>query len=168
MNDGSINENRDGPARVAEAIRICGLEASFEHFAVATSSAIDAAAALRCELGQIVKTLILLAEKRPTVVLVPGDRQVDMTALAKFLAIPRKRLKMVPTEQVLNLTGYPVGGIPPVGLPGKWDVIADKGLMRFSRVWAAAGAIDTLFCTNTEKLIEATQAQIASIGKAQG
>ncbi|HCV00728.1 MAG: hypothetical protein CL897_01075 [Dehalococcoidia bacterium] len=165
VNNGNANGNMDGPARVAKAISICGLEASIERFDDGTSTAIDAAAALKCELGQIVKTLVLLAEKRPTAVLVPGDRQVDMAALARLLGIPRKRLKMVPLEQVLNLTGYPVGGVPPVGLPGQWDVIAEKSLMRFSKVWAAAGAIDALFCTSPEKLLEATQAQLASFGK---
>ena len=157
-----------GPERVAEALRACGIEAPVERFADGTATAVDAANALGCELGQIVKTLILLADGRPTAVLVAGDRQADTAALARLLGVSRKRLKMASPDRVLELTGYRVGGVPPVGLPGEWDLIADDSLRRFSRVWAAAGASDALFGTGTDELAAATGAQWAAIGKARG
>ena len=107
------------------------------------------------------KTLILLADGRPTAVLVAGDRQADTAALARLLGVSRKRLKMASPEKVLELTGFRVGGVPPVGLPGEWDLIADDSLARFSRVWAAAGASDALFGTGTDELVAATGAQWA-------
>lgn len=155
----------DGPARVAEALRARGLPAPIERFPEGTATAQDAANALGCELGQIVKTLILLADGRPTAALVAGDRQADTAALAKLLGVSRKRLKLARAERVLELTGYRVGGVPPVGLPGEWDVIADDSLLRFTRVWAAAGASDALFGAGTEELLAATGAQVAAIGK---
>ncbi len=154
-----------GPERVAEALRACGIESPVERFADGTATARDAANALGCELGQIVKTLILLADGRPTAALVAGDRQADTAALARLLGVSRKRLKMATAEQVFELTGYRVGGVPPVGLPGEWDLIADDSLARFSRVWAAAGASDALFGAGTEELVAATGAQWAAIGK---
>ncbi len=158
----------DGPARVAEAMQACGLEAPIERFADGTATALDAATALGCELGQIVKTLVMLADGRPTAVLVAGDRQADTAALARLLGVSRKRLKMASAERVLELTGYRVGGVPPVGLPGEWDVIADESLMRFTQVWAAAGASDALFGAGTDELLAATGAQLAAVGKVRG
>ena len=95
----------DGPARVAEAMRARGLTAPIERFADGTATALDAANALGCELGQIVKTLVMLADGRPTAVLVAGDRQADTAALARLLGVSRKRLKMASAERVLELTG---------------------------------------------------------------
>lgn len=161
-------DERDGPERVAKAMRRCGLNAPIERFPEGTATAKDAAAALGCELGQIVKTLILLADGRPTAVLVAGDRQADTAALARLLGVARKRLKMATAEQVFELTGFRVGGVPPVGLPGDWDIIADDSLMRFSRVWAAAGASDSLFGAGTDELVAATGAQLAAAGKTRG
>ena len=164
MSDNS-GSGTDGPQRVEEAIRACGLTAPIERFPAGTATAIDAANALGCELGQIVKTLILLADGRPTAVLVAGDRQADTGALARLLGVSRKRLKMATADRVFELTGYRVGGVPPVGLPGEWDVIADESLTRFSRVWAAAGASDALFGAGTDELLGAAGAQLAAISK---
>ena len=158
----------DGPALVAEAMLARGLESRIERFPEGTATAMEAAAALGCGLGQIVKTLILLADGRPTAVLVAGDRQADTAALARLLGVSRKRLKMATAEQVFELTGYQVGGVPPVGLPGEWDIIADDSLTRFTEVWAAAGASDALFGADTGKLLEATKAQLAAVGKVRG
>lgn len=157
-----------GPERVAEALRACGIESPVERFADGTATAQDAANALGCELGQIVKTLILLADGRPTAALVAGDRQADTAALARLLGVSRKRLKMATADQVFELTGYRVGGVPAVGLPGDWDLIADDSLARFARVWAAAGASDALFGAGTDQLVAATGAQWATIGKTRG
>ncbi len=158
-------ETIDGPERVAEAMRACGIESPIERFAAGTATAMDAASALGCELGQIVKTLVMLADGRPTAVLVAGDRVADTRALARLLGVSRKRLKMATADQVFELTGYRVGGVPPVGLPGEWDVIADDSLGRFSAVWAAAGASDALFGAGTDELVAATGAQLATIAK---
>lgn len=166
MSDGE--PTTDGPGRVAEAMRARGLTSPIERFAEGTATAMAAANALGCELGQIVKTLILLADGRPTVVLAAGDRQVDTAALARLLGVSRKRLKMASAEQVLELTGYRVGGVPPVGLPDEWDVIADDSLERFTQVWAAAGASDALFGAGRAELLAATGAQVATISRTRG
>ena len=55
-----------------------------------------------------------------------------------------------------------------MGLPGEWDVIADESLMRFTQVWAAAGASDALFGAGTDELLAATGAQLAAVGKVRG
>lgn len=154
--------------RVQEAMRQLGLPGDVVLFGETTATAEDAAAAVGCELGQIVKTLVFLADERATVVLSAGDRQVDTAALAQLVGVGRKRLRMGTREQVLALTGFEVGGVSPLGMPAKHDVIADQSLRRFGVVWAAAGAHNAVFQVATEALGEATDAQWAAITREPG
>ena len=149
--------------RVQAAIDALGLESRVERFAASTATAEEAAAAVGCELGQIVKTLFFLADGRPTIVLVAGDRQADTAALAEVLGVPRKKLRMGSPETVLESTGFAVGGVAPVGLLTPCDVLADESLSRFDRIWAAAGERDAVFGANTEALVMAVNGQWAAI-----
>ncbi|MCA9846003.1 MAG: YbaK/EbsC family protein, partial [Dehalococcoidia bacterium] len=92
--------------RVREALRDLAIDEDVVEFAESTATAADAAKAVGCELGQIVKTLFFLANGRPTVVLAAGDRHVDTAKLAPILGVGRKKLKMGTPEQVLEHTGY--------------------------------------------------------------
>lgn len=155
----------DGVTRVEAALRAHGIASRVERFPAGTATAADAAAAVGCEPGQIVKTLVFLAAGRPTVALAAGDRQIDTAALARLLGVSRKRLRLAPPAEVLARTGYAVGGVPPLGLPDGWDVVADESLGRFRRVWAAAGADDAVFAVDTDALLNACRAQRAAIAR---
>jgi prolyl-tRNA editing enzyme YbaK/EbsC (Cys-tRNA(Pro) deacylase) len=154
--------------RVQAAIDALGLESEIERFAASTATAEEAAAAVGCELGQIVKTLFFLADGRPTVVLVAGDRQADTAALAEVLGVARKKLRMGSPETVLETTGFAVGGVSPVGLLTPCDVIADVTLRRFGRVWAAAGEKNAIFGASTEAMVTAVNGQWAAIVRPVG
>ena len=151
--------------RVNAALEALGLPGRVVEFEASTHTASEAAAAVGCELGQIVKTLFFLADGRPTLALVAGDRQVDTARLAELLGIRRKKLKMGAPEEVLLRTGYPVGGVSPVGLTASCDVVVDDSLRRFGEVWAAAGAGNAVFPAQTEELIGAIDGQWASIAR---
>lgn len=154
------------PEHVQQSLEALGLPGRVRVFDEAsTHTAQEAADAVGCELGQIVKTLFFMADGRPTVALVAGDRQADTSALATLLGVGRKKLKMGTPEQVLATTGYAVGGVAPVGWPQQCDTIADESLQRFSEIWAAAGAPNAVFPASTQQLIEAIGAQWASIVK---
>lgn len=150
---------------VRNALTDLGLPAELKEFDASTHTAQDAADAVGCELGQIVKTLFFLADGRPTLVLVAGDRQADTALLAQIVGVGRKKLKMGSPEQVLQFTGYPVGGVAPVGTPEKCDVIIDESLQRFQTVWAAAGSPNAVFQAGTDELVNATSGQLAAITK---
>src|SRR6185436_13912919 len=126
--------------RVQSALETLGLPGRVRVFDEAsTHTAQEAADAVGCQLGQIVKTLFFMADGRPTMALVAGDRQVDTAALAELVGIGRKRLKMGSPEEVRAATGYEVGGVAPVGWPAACDVVADESLRRFDDIWASAG-----------------------------
>ena len=145
--------------RVREALRDLAIDEDVVEFAESTATAADAAKAVGCELGQIVKTLFFLANGRPTVVLAAGDRHVDTAKLAPILGVGRKKLKMGTPEQVLEHTGYVLGGVAPFGMPAKHDVIVDESLKRFERVWAAAGTPSAVVGIATERLVTAIGGQ---------
>ena len=149
--------------RVAAALEALRLPAKVVEFDASTATAEAAAAAVGCELGQIVKTLVFLADGRPTMVLAAGDRLVDTAKLAELLGVSRKRLKMGSADEVLAMTGYPVGGVSPVGGLTRCDVVADASLGRFERVWAAAGGPHAVFGIGREELVSATRAQWGAI-----
>ncbi len=151
--------------RVRQALAALGLPARILSFDGTTATAQEAAEAVGCELGQIVKTLFFLADGRPTVALVAGDRQVDTAALAGLLGVGRKKLKMGTPAEVLDHTGFEVGGVAPVGHPREHDVVVDESLARFERVWAAAGAHNAVFEAITRDLVAAINGQWAAITK---
>lgn len=152
--------------RVRAALATLALEAEVQRFAESTATAGEAAAAVGCETGQIIKTLFFLADGRPTVVLVAGDRQADTALLAQLLGIGRKKLKMGSPAEVLERTGFAVGGVSPVGLLTPCDIVVDESLLRFQRVWAAAGAHDAVFGVELASLVTAINGQWATITRA--
>ncbi len=118
----------EAPEHVQQALATLGLPGRVRTFDESTHTAQEAANAVGCELGQIVKTLFFMAEGRPTMALVAGDRQVDTAALAELVGVGRKKLKMGTPEEVLETTGYRVGGVAPVGWPKPCDIVAPPGV----------------------------------------
>ncbi|MEO6398311.1 MAG: YbaK/EbsC family protein [Tepidiformaceae bacterium] len=149
--------------RVRAALRNLGLPGEATEMDASTRTAEEAAAACGCERGQIVKTLFFFADGRPTVVLAAGDRQVDTALLAQLVGVGRKKLRMGTAEEVLAHTGFPVGGVSPVGQLNPSDVVVDESLQRFENVWAAAGAGNAVFPVATEALVNAVRGQWAAI-----
>ncbi len=152
--------------RVRAALKAFGLPSELTEFDASTRTAQEAADAIGCELGQIVKTLFFLADGRPTMTLVAGDRQADTSLVAQLVGVGRKKLKMGSPEQVLEYTGYELGGVSPLGTVTPCDVVIDQSLQRFETIWAAAGNGHTVFPIGTDDLIRATQGQLAAITKA--
>ena len=111
-------------------------------FSESTHTAEDAAAAVGAELGQIVKSLVFVAPGsdgtlEPVLCLVSGPNRVDIARLAAVIGEPDVR--RATAGEARDLTGYTIGGIPPIGHPRSMRVIMDPDLGRFQVVWAAAG-----------------------------
>ena len=154
------------PEHVQAALASLGLAGVVRTFDEAsTHTAQEAADAVGCALGQIVKTLFFVADGRPTMALVAGGRQGDTAALAQLIGVGRKKLKMGSPDEVRAVTGYEVGGVSPVGLAQPCDIVVDDSLRRFDEVWAAAGAANAVFPARTEDLVSAIGGQWASIVK---
>jgi prolyl-tRNA editing enzyme YbaK/EbsC (Cys-tRNA(Pro) deacylase) len=133
-------------ARLAERLRLRGLEIDVRTLSASARTARLAAEALEVEVGQIVKSLVFLRHGQPVMVLCAGDRRVDADRLG---------LARAPADQVRELTGFSIGGIPPLGHDVELPTTIDESLRRFDIVWAAAGTPHDVFAVRTAALISA-------------
>ncbi len=117
-----------------------------------TRTAADAAAAIGCEEAAIVKSMVFMADERPVLVLMAGDRRVDTARLAAACGADVTRRASL--DEVRLHTGYAAGGTPPIGHPAPLTVLADVSLRRNDPVWAAAGTPTTVFSVAPETLGE--------------
>lgn len=143
------------------------LEIEIIEFASSTATSQQAADNVRCELGQIVKSLGFLIEKsKPILVLASGDQSVDDRKLASLFHVGRKKVRMMNPEQCLSILGYSPGGVPPLG-HRKLDipVIIDDNLRRYDIVYAAGGAANAIFPIELAVLRQVTKADFADIAR---
>jgi Cys-tRNA(Pro) deacylase len=143
-----------GPQRVQAALRELGVEIEILELEASTRTAQQAADAIGTELGSIVKSLVFLADGKPIVVLVAGDRRADPARL-KALSGAR-RVMIADADQVRQATGYAIGGVPPLGHKTPLPVWIDRSLGRFEIVYAAAGGPRSIFPIGYAELVELT------------
>lgn len=152
--------------RVIDAASRKGVTLDVRVFSESTHTAADAAAAVDAELGQIVKSLVFVAPERdrslePIVCLVAGPNRVD---LARLAAVTGERdVRRATAAEARDLTGYTIGGIPPIGFPRPVRVIMDPDLGRFQVVWAAAGTPTAVFPVPPATLRMLANATVAPI-----
>jgi prolyl-tRNA editing enzyme YbaK/EbsC (Cys-tRNA(Pro) deacylase) len=133
------------------------------HFSQSTATALEAAETVGCPVGAIVKSLLFLVDGRPVLVLVAGDRQVSDTKLSARFNSGRKRVRMGDAATVLALTGYGVGGVPPIGHITVLDALMDASLQRFEMLYAAAGTARTVFAVTPGDLRRITDAEVDDV-----
>ncbi|QKV92927.1 YbaK/EbsC family protein [Streptomyces sp. NA02950] len=129
--------------RFADALRELGLEVEVRGFPEAVRTAAQAAAALGCELSQIVKSLVFEADGEPVLVLMDGASRVDVERVRDELGAGAVR--RADPALVRETTGYAIGGVPPFGHRVRTRVLADRRLLGHATVWAAAGTPHTVF-----------------------
>lgn len=159
--------DRERIERVRAALAAHGIDAVIIEASDSTHTAEEAAAAAGCELGQIVKTLVVYAAGTPIFVFVAGDRRLNDRALAGRFGVGRKQIKLASAEQVLQLTGYPVGGVSPFGAPTGTHValpaLIDASFARFETIWVAAGTPRAIFPMQRADLQRLTNAEVADV-----
>jgi len=115
----------------------------------------EAATSLNCEVGSIVKSLLLRTEENFILCLVSGDKRCSLNKVKKLLK--KKDVAMADAEQVKNQTGFSIGGVSPVAHLNKNKVLIDVSLSRYEHVYAAAGHPHTIFKINYKQLIKLTK-----------
>ena len=138
-----------------------GLDISVVELDKSTRTAQLAAEAIGTELGSIVKSLVFLADGRPALVLVAGDRRADTKKLAQVLEA--KKVKIADADTVRAETGFAIGGVPPVGHHTPLLTIIDRSLGRFETVYAAAGSPRAVFPIAYDLLLQVTAGQVADV-----
>jgi prolyl-tRNA editing enzyme YbaK/EbsC (Cys-tRNA(Pro) deacylase) len=124
------------------------------------ATAKDAAKAVGCELGAIVKSLVFLVGDRFALVLIAGDRTCAPENLARVLNL-KGAARLAEPGEVRFATGFAPGGVAPVGLARKLPCVLDRSLKRFETVFAAAGHPHCVFSTTVDALKEMTGAIVS-------
>ena len=114
----------------------------------------DAATALECEVGAIVKSLVLRADKDFLLCLIAGDKRCSLNKLKKIIG--KKDVCMAEAEQVKLQTGFSIGGVAPVAHLKKLEILIDNSLSRFENVFAAAGHPNSIFKISYSQLLKMT------------
>ena len=136
------------------------LSVTVKAFPDGTRTATDAARAVGCELGQIVKSLVFVAGGRPVVALVSGSNRLDEQRLGSVAGLP---VTKADAEIARSSTGYSIGGVPPFGHATDVPVFMDRDLFGYDVVWAAAGRPDSVFEISPERLRELSGATIIDL-----
>jgi Cys-tRNA(Pro) deacylase len=149
---------------VEQFARYCkdnGLDISVIELDKSTRTAQLAAEAIGTELGSIVKSLVFLADGKPALVLVAGDKRADTKKLAQVLEAGK--VKIADADTVRAETGFAIGGVPPVGHHTPLLTLIDQSLSRFETVYAAAGSPRAVFPIAYDMLLGLTAGQVADV-----
>lgn len=149
--------------RFEEAAREAGLEVQVRRFPEGTKTAADAARAIGCEVAQIVKSLVFVADGEPVIALTSGANRADVERLAAVLGV--REVRRATAEEAREATGFAIGGTPPLGHPRALRMVLDEDLLAHDEVWAAAGTPDSVFPATPEELRRVTGAEMASFAE---
>ena len=136
-----------------------GLELDVIEYPDGTRTAVEAAAAVGCDVGQIVKSLIFSVDDELVLALTSGSNRVDTVALTR--AAGGQRCSRADADDVRSTTGYAIGGVPPFGHANPVRSFFDSDLAAYPVVWAAAGTPRHVFSIDPKELLRLTEATVA-------
>ena len=143
--------NKEPVQRVVKVLSNFDNSLKVETLNSSARTAKDAAISLKCEVGAIVKSLLLRTEENFILCLVAGDKRCSLNKVKKLLK--KKDVSMADAEQVKNQTGFSIGGVSPIANLNKNKILIDASLSRYEHVYAAAGHPNTIFKISYKQLI---------------
>jgi prolyl-tRNA editing enzyme YbaK/EbsC (Cys-tRNA(Pro) deacylase) len=149
--------------KVQNALRERGFgELRIVEMPTSTRTAQEAASAVGCSVGQIVKSLIFRGAEsgKPYLFLVSGANRVDEAKVGERLG---ERLERAKPEWVREVSGFAIGGVPPVGHTMPMEAFIDPDLLRYGQVWAAAGTPNALFALDPRQLVTLTRGRVMAV-----
>jgi prolyl-tRNA editing enzyme YbaK/EbsC (Cys-tRNA(Pro) deacylase) len=137
----------------SEARRL-GLSPRVREFPQGTKTAEDAARAVGCQVGQIVKSLVFVAGERPFLALTSGPNRADTGRLSALMG--GGPVRRATPDEAREATGFAIGGTPPFGHPRPLRVLVDRDLLNYRELWAAAGTPNAVFPIGPDDLVRAS------------
>ena len=147
--------NKESVKRVVKVLNNFDNSLKVEALNSSARTAKDAATALNCEVGAIVKSLLLRTDDSFILCLVSGDKRCSLNKVKKILN--KKDVSMSDAEQVKIQTGFSIGGVSPVAHLNQIKILIDSSLSRYENVYAAAGHPNSIFKIGYKQLIELTK-----------
>ena len=153
--------NKEPVKRVIETLNKFNKNLKVQILEKTARTAKEAANALNCEEGAIVKSLVFKSETGFLICLVSGDKRCSLNKLKKVIS--KKDVSMASADDVKAQTGFTIGGVSPVGHINDLNIIIDRTLERFQIVYAAAGHPNSIFKIDISKLKELTKGRVEDI-----
>lgn len=156
------NQLSSSALKVQQTLDAFGLKVQVMEMPDSTRTAQDAAQAIGCLVGQIVKSLVFKTKRsrRPILVVASGQNRVDERKLEALLQEP---LGKADADFVRQQTGFAIGGVPPVGHAMPIETFVDKDLLQYESIWAAAGTPRAVFRLTPAELVKITGGKVVDI-----
>ena len=155
--------NKEPVKRVIEALSNFNKNLKVQILEKTARTAKEAAIALNCAEGAIVKSLLIKTDDTFVLCLISGDKRCSLNKLKKITG--KKDVCMANAESVKTLTGFTIGGVSPIGLNNKIEIMIDNQLSRFKEIYAAAGHPNAIFKIDLENLVRITSGKIMEISE---
>jgi len=148
--------------RFQDALKGLGFSLQVVELPDSTRTAVEAAQAIGCQLGQIVKSLVFKAKRseRPVLVIASGTNRVNERVIEALIGEP---LGKADADFVRQRTGFVIGGVPPVGHTEPLQTFVDQDLLAFDEIWAAAGTPNAVFRLTPHDLVRMTGGEVIKI-----
>ena len=148
--------------KIQDLLNLLGYKLNVIEHAESTRTAQEAADRAGCELGQIVKSLIFKGKttNKPILVLTSGANRVDEKRIREYAG---ESIGKADADFVRAVTGYAIGGVPPLGHVQKMETYIDEDFLQFQTVWAAAGTPNAIFELTMEDLQKLTSGKIVMV-----
>lgn len=148
--------------KVQQALEAKGFTLQVVELPASTRTAVEAAQAVGCQVGQIVKSLIFKAKRseRPILVVASGANRVNERLIENQIGEP---LGKADADFVRQRTGFAIGGVPPVGHSEMVETFIDEDLLQYDEIWAAAGTPNAVFRLSPDDLVHMTGGQVVKI-----
>lgn len=150
--------------QIIEAGKALGIVVEPRRFPEGTRTAADAAAAVGCDVAQILKSLVFGSDRGVLLFLVSGANRLDLELGARAAGVDA--LRKADADEAKRATGFSIGATPPFGHPEPIPTFMDEQLLSYAEVWAAAGRNDSVFPVSPEILKEAIGATVTSLAEA--
>lgn len=157
-----LNNLSPSARKVQQALQAMGFELQVVELPDSTRTAAEAAQAVGCQVGQIVKSLVFKAKRsqRPVLVVASGANRVNEKAIEALIGEPLGRAD---ADFVRQRTGFAIGGVPPVGHSERLETFIDEDLLQHAEIWAAAGTPNAVFRLAPGDLARMTGGRVVKI-----
>ncbi len=161
-----FNDLSSSAKKVQEALDRFGIPGKVVEMPDSTRTAVEAAQAIGCTVGQIVKSLVFkgATSQMAVLILASGINRVDVNRIAEILGEP---VEKADPEFVREQTGFVIGGVPPIGFEKTIKTLIDQDLLTYSEIWAAAGTPHAVFQLLPTDLVRITNGQVVQIHSAK-
>jgi len=148
--------------RVQRALEDQGLDCQIRELPESTRTAQEAAEAVGCQLGQIVKSLVFstITDRQPILVMTSGTNRVDEAKLEDNVG---EEIQFASPDFVREKTGFAIGGVAPFGHQGEITTYIDQDLLDYSEIWAAAGSPRAVFRLTPGQLLSSTGGKVIQV-----